>query len=205
MSQRSVIWHLFQKHIFICWPIHPFKNFSSLHSLCMKFSDLKFWVQKNTFATKKSLKFCFVQRFRPLEQDSSKCSVLIDVAFVIKQVLCTQPDPEKIRVKMVICKPKSSMLWPWYPRSLFEGLIRKATWNLTIEDFDLHFDEHFESHLSGSAALSPPHHNCCKSAPVTVCRPLLQVRARICSGRSAVTEIRHPRWLRARERGAARA
>jgi len=38
---------------------------------------------------------------------------------------------------------------PWYPRSLFEGLIWKAIWNLTIEDFDLHFDEHFESRLIG--------------------------------------------------------
>ena len=37
-----------------------------------------------------------------MEQDSSKCSVLIDVAFVIKQVLCTQPDPENIRLQMVI-------------------------------------------------------------------------------------------------------
>jgi len=27
---------------------------------------LKFWVQKNTFATETSLKFCFVQRFRPV-------------------------------------------------------------------------------------------------------------------------------------------
>ena len=63
MSKRSVIWHLFQKHSFIWWPTLPFKNFSSLYSMYMKFSALKFWVQKNTFATKKSLKFCFVQRF----------------------------------------------------------------------------------------------------------------------------------------------
>ena len=66
MSKRFVIWHLFQKYSFISWPTLPFKNFSSLHSLCLKFSDLKFWVQDNTFATKKSMKFCFVQRFRPL-------------------------------------------------------------------------------------------------------------------------------------------
>jgi len=46
MSKRSVIWSLFQKHSLIWWPTLPFKNFSSLHSTCMKFSDLKFWVQR---------------------------------------------------------------------------------------------------------------------------------------------------------------
>ena len=66
VSKRSVIWNLFQKHSFVCWPTLPSKNFSSLHSLCMKFPNLKFWVQKNTFTTNKSLKFCFVQRFRPV-------------------------------------------------------------------------------------------------------------------------------------------
>ena len=30
--------------------------------MCMKFSDLKFCVQKNTFATEKSLKFCSVYK-----------------------------------------------------------------------------------------------------------------------------------------------
>jgi len=34
--------------------------------MCKKFSDLKFGLQKNTCATKKYLKFCFVQRFRPV-------------------------------------------------------------------------------------------------------------------------------------------
>jgi len=58
--KRSVIWRLFQKHTFIWRPTLPFKNFSSLHSLRMKFWDLNFWVQKNTFATERSLKFCFV-------------------------------------------------------------------------------------------------------------------------------------------------
>jgi len=57
MSKRFVIWRLFQKHSFIWRPTLPFKNFSSLHSMCTKFSVLKFWVQKNTFATAKSLKF----------------------------------------------------------------------------------------------------------------------------------------------------
>ena len=33
----------------------------------MKFSNLKVWVQKNTFTTKKSLKFCFVLSFRPVD------------------------------------------------------------------------------------------------------------------------------------------
>ena len=42
---------------FIWWPTLPFKTFFSLYSLGMKFSDLKFWVQENTFSTKKSLKF----------------------------------------------------------------------------------------------------------------------------------------------------
>jgi len=41
MSKRSVIWSLFQKHSFIWWPTLPFKNFSSLHLMCMKFSDSK--------------------------------------------------------------------------------------------------------------------------------------------------------------------
>jgi len=33
--------------------------------MCTKFSDLKFWVQKNTFATEKSLKFVLCKRFTP--------------------------------------------------------------------------------------------------------------------------------------------
>ena len=66
MNKRSVIWSLFQKHSLIWWPTLPFKNFSSLRSMCMKFSDLKFWVQTNTFATEKSLKYCSVYEFRPV-------------------------------------------------------------------------------------------------------------------------------------------
>jgi len=67
MRKRSVIWHLFQKHSYFWWPTLPFKNFSSLQSLCMKFSDLKFGVQKNTFATKKSLKFVSCRLCRGLD------------------------------------------------------------------------------------------------------------------------------------------
>ena len=41
-------------------PTIPFKNFSSLHSMCMKFSNLTFLFEEHTFAPKKSLKsrFC---------------------------------------------------------------------------------------------------------------------------------------------------
>ena len=66
MSKRSVIRHLFQKRSLILWPAIPSKNFSSLQSLCMKFSDLTFSVQKSTFVMKKCLKVSFVQRFRPV-------------------------------------------------------------------------------------------------------------------------------------------
>jgi len=57
MKKRSVILHLFQKHTLVSWPTIPSKNLSSLHSPCMNFSNVKFWVQKNTFATEKSLNF----------------------------------------------------------------------------------------------------------------------------------------------------
>jgi len=39
---------------FVWRPTLPFENFSSLHSMCTKFSDLKIWVQESTFATEKS-------------------------------------------------------------------------------------------------------------------------------------------------------
>jgi len=35
----------------------------------------------------------------------------------------------------------------WSCQVSFERLIRKEIWTLTIADFDLRFDEHFESHL----------------------------------------------------------
>jgi len=43
-----------------------FKNFSSLPSPCMKFSDLAFWNEENTFDTKRSLNSCVGKRFRPV-------------------------------------------------------------------------------------------------------------------------------------------
>jgi len=65
VSKRFLIWHLFQNHSLVWWPTIPSKNFTSL---CMNFSNLKFWVQKNSFAKKKSLKYCSVQRFRPVSE-----------------------------------------------------------------------------------------------------------------------------------------
>ena len=54
-------------------------------------------------------------------------------------------------------RSKRDMGWPsnfWsshgHPMSLFERLIWKEIWTLTIEDFDLRFDEYFESHLPGN-------------------------------------------------------
>jgi len=59
-----------------------------------------------------------------------------------------QPVSEKMRLEMVI--GMQIEILDGHHRSLFKGLIWKETWTLTIEDFDLHFDEHFQSHLLGN-------------------------------------------------------
>ena len=63
-----------------------------------------------------------------------------------------QPVPEKMRLEMVI--GMQTKILDGHSRSLFERLIWKELWALTIEDFDLRFDEHFESHLLGSGCIT---------------------------------------------------
>ena len=115
MSKRSVIWSLFQKHSLIWWPTLPFKNFSSLHSMCMKFSDLQCWVQKNTFATEKSLKISPCKRFRPVGFFRSNCYSL--------RVSFDQIVTSNCTAQSQIHPPSPSKFTPF----CFEGFVRTKT------------------------------------------------------------------------------
>jgi len=42
VNKSSIFWCLFQRRSLVLSPTTPFKNFSSLHSMCMKFSNLTF-------------------------------------------------------------------------------------------------------------------------------------------------------------------
>ena len=59
--------------------------------MCMKFSDLKFWVQKNTFATEKSLNFVW---FRPVVCEGRVCES-IEFEFISEQI--RKPGTQKPR------------------------------------------------------------------------------------------------------------
>jgi len=63
--------------------------------------------------------------------------------------LCITAHPEKMRLEMVIGMHNETWILYGHHRSLFKGSIEKRP-VMTIEDFDLHFDEHFESHLFGN-------------------------------------------------------
>jgi len=68
------------------------------------------------------------------------------VTFMTRSCMCDVTHvPEKTRLEMHVGMQHEIL--DGHRRSLFKQLIWKETWNLTIEDFDLHFDEHFESHL----------------------------------------------------------
>jgi len=60
--------------------------------------------------------------------------------------------PEKTRLEIVI--GMQSEILDGHARSLLKQLIRKETLTLTIEDFDLRFDEHFEFHFLGNGLYS---------------------------------------------------
>jgi len=65
-----------------------------------------------------------------------------------KMTRMLQPVPEKMRLEMVI--GMQIEILDGHNRSLCKWLIWKETWTLTIEDFDLHSDDHFKSHLVGN-------------------------------------------------------
>jgi len=68
-----------------------------------------------------------------------------DEALYASSPPCTaQPAPEKMRLEIVI--EMHNEILDSHHRSLFKGLIWKETWTSTMEDLDLWFDEHFESH-----------------------------------------------------------
>jgi len=60
MNTGFIFWCLFQKRSLVLSPTIPFKNFSSLHSMCMEFLNLTFLFEQHTFVPEKSLKsrFC---------------------------------------------------------------------------------------------------------------------------------------------------
>ena len=82
----------------------------------------------------------------------------LEDSFLIFPTLALGSSPELWVIKM------QTKILDGHPRSLFKRRISKEEWTLTIEDFDLRFDEHFESHLlinSCTTQINPPFGNKC--------------------------------------------
>jgi len=108
---------------------------------------------KNTWITpillEKRREFWKFLAFRKSFQDVGPIKTVLDRRHVL-------PVPEKMRLEMVI--RMQTKILDGHPKSLFERLIWKETWTLTIEDFELRFDEHFESSsTSRERAVQPVH------------------------------------------------
>jgi len=88
------------------------------------------------------------EAFRAVTESSTSHNVksLLWVKTLLTRLL--QPVPWKTRLEMLV--GMQNEILDGHRRSLFKQLIWKESWTLTIEDFDLQFDEHFESRLLGN-------------------------------------------------------
>jgi len=95
--------------------------------------------------------FLFVHHEHTPKPQSNVFSILVvptSASSELPSCEVLQPVPKKMRLDMVI--GMQNEILDGHHRSQFKYLIWKETWTLTIEHFDLHSDDHFESHFVGN-------------------------------------------------------